>query len=122
MRTHPQLGFMMVADVKQLEKAREIILNHHERYDGKGYPNGISGSAIPLGARLFTIADSFDAMISDRPYRKGMTIAEAREEVRRCSGTQFDPLCVAAFDKITDGELEAIAQEREHPTTEMLSF
>ncbi len=122
MRTHPELGFMMVADVKQLEKAREIILNHHERYDGKGYPNGISGSAIPLGARLFTIADSFDAMISDRPYRKGMTIAEAREEVRRCSGTQFDPLCVAAFDKITDEELEAIAQEREHPTEEMLSF
>jgi putative nucleotidyltransferase with HDIG domain len=122
MRTHPELGFMMVADVKQLEKAREIILNHHERYDGKGYPNGISGSAIPLGARLFTISDSFDAMISDRPYRKGMTISEAREEVRRCSGTQFDPLCVAAFDKITDEELEAIAQEREHPTEEMLSF
>lgn len=122
MRTHPELGFMMVADVKQLEKAREIILNHHERYDGKGYPNGISGSAIPLGARLFTIADAFDAMISDRPYRKGMTIAQARDEVRRCSGTQFDPLCVAAFEKITDEELEAIAQEREHPTAEMLSF
>ena len=122
MRTHPQLGFMMVADVKQLEKAREIILNHHERYDGKGYPNGISGEAIPLGARLFTIADSFDAMLSDRHYRKGMTIAQAREEVRRCSGTQFDPVCVAAFEKITDEELEAIAQEKEHPTAEMLSF
>lgn len=122
MRTHPELGFMMVADVKQLEKAREIILNHHERYDGKGYPNGISGSSIPLGARVFTIADSFDAMISDRPYRKGMSIAAAREEVRRCSGTQFDPLCVAAFDHISDQELEAIAKEREHPTEEMLSF
>ncbi len=122
MRTHPELGFMMVADVRQLEKAREIILNHHERYDGKGYPNGKSGEAIPLGARLFTIADSFDAMISDRPYRKGMSIQAAREEVRRCSGTQFDPLCVAAFDKISDAELEAIAKEREHPTEEMLSF
>jgi hypothetical protein len=122
MRTHPELGFLMVADVKQLEKAREIILNHHERYDGKGYPNGVSGEAIPLGARLFTIADSFDAMISDRPYRKGMTLAEAREEVRRCSGTQFDPLCVAAFEAISDEQLEAIAQEREHPTEEMLSF
>lgn len=122
MRTHPQLGFMMVADVDQLEKAREIILNHHERFDGKGYPNGISGQLIPLAARLFTIADSFDAMISDRPYRKGMSIAAARREVRRCSGTQFDPLCVDAFDKITDEELEAIAQEREHPTIEMLSF
>lgn len=122
MRTHPELGFMMVADVRQLEKAREIILNHHERYDGKGYPNGIRGAAIPLGARVFTIADSFDAMISDRPYRKGMSIRDAREEVRRCSGTQFDPLCVAAFDKISDEELDAIAQEREHPTEAMLSF
>jgi len=122
MRTHPELGFMMVADVRQLEKAREIILNHHERFDGKGYPNGKSGEAIPLGARLFTIADSFDAMISDRPYRKGMSIQAAREEVRRCSGTQFDPLCVAAFEKITDAQLEAIAKEREHPTEEMLSF
>lgn len=122
MRTHPELGSMMVADVKQLEKAREIILNHHERYDGRGYPNGIRGGAIPLGARVFTIADSFDAMISDRPYRKGMSIAEAREEVRRCSGTQFDPECVRAFEKISDDQLEAIAQEREHPTEEMLSF
>ncbi|MHB8393538.1 MAG: HD-GYP domain-containing protein [Candidatus Dormibacteria bacterium] len=122
MRTHPELGFMMVADVRQLEKAREIILNHHERYDGKGYPNGIRGEAIPLGARLFTIADAFDAMISDRPYRRGMGIQAAREEVRRCSGTQFDPICVAAFDKISDDELDAIAKEREHPTEEMLSF
>lgn len=122
MRTHPELGFLMVADVKQLEKAREIILNHHERYDGRGYPNGVRGEAIPLGARLFTIADSFDAMISDRPYRKGMSIAEARAEVRRCSGTQFDPICVAAFEQISDDQLEAIAQEREHPTEEMLSF
>lgn len=122
MRTHPELGYMMVEDVEQLEKAREIILNHHERYDGKGYPKGVSGEAIPLGARLFTIADSFDAMISDRPYRKGMTIAEARAEVRRCSGTQFDPRCVTAFDQISDEELEAIAEKREHPTKEMLSF
>ncbi|HVD02854.1 MAG TPA: HD-GYP domain-containing protein [Candidatus Dormibacteraeota bacterium] len=122
MRTHPELGFMMVADVRQLEKAREIILNHHERYDGKGYPNGIRGEAIPLGARLFTIADAFDAMISDRPYRRGMGIQAARDEVRRCSGTQFDPICVAAFEKISDDELDAIAKEREHPTEEMLSF
>lgn len=122
MRTHPELGFMMVADVKQLEKAREIILHHHERYDGKGYPNGIAGTDIPIGARVFTIADSFDAMISDRPYRKGMSIQSAREEVRRCSGSQFDPMCVAAFDQISDEDLEAIAQEREHPTSEMLSF
>ncbi|NNM97407.1 MAG: HD-GYP domain-containing protein [Candidatus Dormibacteraeota bacterium] len=122
MRTHPELGFMMVADVRQLERAREIILNHHERFDGKGYPRGLSGEAIPLGARVFTIADSFDAMVSDRPYRKGMSLAEARAEVRRCSGTQFDPICVAAFDKIPDEQLANIIKEREHPTEELLSL
>ena len=122
MRTHPELGFMMVADVRQLERAREIILNHHERFDGKGYPHGLSGEGIPLGARVFTIADSFDAMVSDRPYRKGMSLAEARAEVRRCSGTQFDPTCVAAFDKIPDQQLADIIKEREHPTEELLSL
>ena len=122
MRTHPELGFMMVADVRQLERAREIILNHHERFDGKGYPHGLSGEGIPLGARVFTIADSFDAMVSDRPYRKGMSLAEARAEVRRCSGTQFDPTCVAAFDKIPDQKLADIIKEREHPTEELLSL
>ena len=122
MRTHPELGFMMVVDVRQLERAREIILNHHERFDGKGYPRGLSGEAIPLGARVFTIADSFDAMVSDRPYRRGMSLEEARAEVRRCSGTQFDPVCVAAFDKIPDEQLADIIKEREHPTEELLSL
>ncbi len=122
MRTHPELGFMMVVDVRQLERAREIILNHHERFDGKGYPRGLSGEAIPLPARVFSIADSFDAMVSDRPYRQGMSLQEARSEVRRCSGTQFDPICVAAFDQISDEELEQITREREHPTEDLLSL
>ena len=122
MRTHPELGFQMVSDVRQLERAREIILNHHERFDGRGYPRGLSGDAIPLPARVFSIADSFDAMISDRPYRKGMLLEDARAEVRRCAGTQFDPICVAAFDQIPDGELRRITEEREHPTEELLSL
>ncbi len=122
MRTHPELGFQMVSDVRQLERAREIILNHHERFDGKGYPRGLRGDAIPLPARVFSIADSFDAMISDRPYRKGMSLEEARAEVRRCAGTQFDPVCVAAFDQIPDEELRRITEEREHPTEELLSL
>lgn len=122
MRTHPELGFMMVADVKQLERAREIILNHHERFDGKGYPRGLGGESIPLGARVFTIADAFDAMVSDRPYRTGMTLKEARVEVRNCAGTQFDPTCVAAFDQISDDQLDGIIKEREHPTEELLSL
>jgi putative nucleotidyltransferase with HDIG domain len=122
MRTHPELGFQMVSDVRQLERAREIILNHHERFDGKGYPRGLRGDAIPLPARVFSIADSFDAMISDRPYRKGMGLKDARQEVRRCAGTQFDPVCVAAFDEIPDDQLRRITEEREHPTEELLSL
>ena len=122
MRTHPELGFQMVSDVRQLERAREIILNHHERFDGRGYPRGLRGDAIPLPARVFSIADSFDAMISDRPYRKGMPLEEARAEVRRCAGTQFDPVCVAAFEQIPDDELRRITEEREHPTEELLSL
>jgi hypothetical protein len=122
MRTHPHLGALMVADVRQLEKAREVILAHHERFDGKGYPNGLAGDAVPLAARVFTIADAFDAMISDRPYRKAMTVAEARAEVLRNSGTQFDPQAVSAFDSISDDELMAVANKREQPTEELLSL
>ncbi len=122
MRTHPELGFEMVSDVRQLERAREIILNHHERFDGKGYPRGLRGEEIPLSARVFSIADAFDAMISDRPYRKGMAVEDARAEVRRCAGTQFDPICVAAFDQIPDEQLRRITEEREHPTEELLSL
>lgn len=122
MRTHPQLGALMVADVRQLEKAREVILAHHERFDGKGYPNGLSRDAVPLAARVFTIADAFDAMISDRPYRSAMSISEARAEVHRCAGTQFDPEAVAAFESISDAELESVANKREQPTEELLSL
>ena len=122
MRTHPQLGALMVADVRQLEKAREVIMAHHERFDGKGYPNGLAGGAVPLAARVFTIADAFDAMISDRPYRSAMSLPDARAEVRRCSGTQFDPQAVTAFESISDAELEAVANKREQPTEELLSL
>ena len=122
MRTHPQLGALLVADVRQLEKAREVILAHHERFDGKGYPNGLAGESVPLAARVFTIADAFDAMISDRPYRKAMSLPEARAEVRRCSGTQFDPQAVMAFESISEADLEAVSNKREQPTEELLSL
>ncbi|MGH7667001.1 MAG: HD-GYP domain-containing protein [Candidatus Dormibacteria bacterium] len=122
MRTHPELGALLVADVRQLEKAREVILAHHERFDGNGYPNKLAGEAIPLAARVFTIADAFDAMISDRPYRQAMSVQEARAEVRRCSGTQFDPVAVGAFDSMSDADLMTVANEREQPTEELLSL
>jgi putative nucleotidyltransferase with HDIG domain len=97
MRRHPQIGHDMIRDIGFLNGAATIVLAHHERFDGKGYPNGIAGEDIPLGARIFVIADTFDAMTSDRPYRRALPADVAREEIIRCSGTQFDPRCVQAF-------------------------
>src|SRR2546430_7633019 len=80
-----------------LSDAAEIVLAHQEYYDGTGYPRGLRGEGIPLGARIFAIADALDAMISDRPYRKALSIEHARGEIVRCSGTQFDPSVVEVF-------------------------
>jgi HD-GYP domain-containing protein (c-di-GMP phosphodiesterase class II) len=85
-----------------LSKASEIVYSHHERYDGKGYPRGLAGEAIPLGARIFAVADTLDAMTSDRPYRKAMTWETARDEIARNSGTQFDPHVVKVFLELFD--------------------
>lgn len=97
MRRHPQIGHDMIRDIGFLSGAATIVLAHHERYDGKGYPNGLKSEEIPLGARIFVLADTFDAMTSDRPYRQALTVEASREEIIRCSGTQFDPRCVQAF-------------------------
>jgi HD-GYP domain-containing protein (c-di-GMP phosphodiesterase class II) len=82
-------------------EAVEIVRSHHERYDGGGYPRGLEGEEIPLAARIFAIADSFDAMTSDRPYRSALSMDEAVAEIRAGSGTQFDPMCVEAFEGLT---------------------
>jgi putative nucleotidyltransferase with HDIG domain len=102
MREHCQRGYDMVRKIPFLRDAAEIVYAHQERFDGTGYPRGLRGEEIPLGARIFAIADTLDAMTSDRPYRKGTSFAEARAEILRCSGTQFDPAIVEAFLKITD--------------------
>src|SRR5919204_280124 len=93
-----------------LRPAAEIVLAHQERWDGGGYPRRLRGEAIPLGARIFAIADTLDAMTSDRPYRRAATFAQARQEISRCAATQFDPRCVEAFVRIPDEELEALRQ------------
>jgi HD-GYP domain-containing protein (c-di-GMP phosphodiesterase class II) len=80
-----------------LKEAAEIVLSHQECYDGSGYPRGLRGEQIPLGARIFAVADTLDAMISDRPYRKALPISAAREEIKRYSGRQFDPRVVEVF-------------------------
>ena len=100
MRQHCQRGYEMVCKIPFLREAAEIVYAHQERFDGKGYPRGLKGEQIPLGARIFAIADTMDAMTSDRPYRKGTSFAIAREEITRCAGTQFDPGIVEVFLQI----------------------
>src|SRR5205823_8848497 len=95
-----------------LARAAEIVLAHQERWDGGGYPRGLKGTQIPLGARIFAIADTLDAMTSGRPYRRGVSYDEARAEIARCSGTQFDPACVEAFLSLTVEELSELRDRR----------
>ncbi len=108
MRRHPEVGYRILQTIDFLRPAAEIVLAHQERWDGGGYPRGLCGEAIPLGARIFAIADTLDAMTSDRPYRRAVSFAQARLEIARCAGTQFDPMCVEAFTQIADDELAAL--------------
>ena len=97
MRQHCQRGYEMVRKIPFLSEASEIVYAHQESFDGTGYPRGLSGDQIPLGARIFAIADTLDAMTSDRPYRNGATVQAATAEIARCAGTQFDPAIVDVF-------------------------
>jgi putative nucleotidyltransferase with HDIG domain len=108
MKTHPDLGAKIIANVPFLEEVAVIIRAHHERWDGNGYPEGLAGEQIPLGARIFAVADSFDAMTSDRPYRRGRQLHEALAEIGRCTRTQFDPQVVQAFLTVPMHRIEAI--------------
>jgi HD-GYP domain-containing protein (c-di-GMP phosphodiesterase class II) len=103
MRTHPILGAQIVTPIPFLRDAVRLIRHHHERFDGNGYPDGLRGEEIPLEARIFSVADSFDAMTSDRPYRASMQIDRALDEIRAGAGTQFDPDVVRAFVEMIEG-------------------
>ena len=96
-KTHPQMGDSIMEPVSFLKEPREIILHHHERWDGNGYPEGLKGNKIPLGARILSVADSFEAMMSDRPYRKALDLQDAIKEIEDNVGTQFDAVVVTAF-------------------------
>jgi putative nucleotidyltransferase with HDIG domain len=102
MRTHCEIGYNVLTRIPFLRDAAEIVLAHQEFFDGSGYPRGLRGEQIPLGARIFSIADALDAMISDRPYRKALPMRHSREEIRRCAGTQFDPKIVEVFMSIPE--------------------
>jgi HD-GYP domain-containing protein (c-di-GMP phosphodiesterase class II) len=105
MQRHPEIGYRVIADIPSFAQAAEIVLHHHEFYDGRGYPNGLAGDDIPLGARIFAVADALDAMTCDRPYRRAMSRAQALAEIARCRGSQFDPRVVDALLSMSEGEV-----------------
>jgi response regulator RpfG family c-di-GMP phosphodiesterase len=115
MRRHPALGYEILKGIGFLEHARLIPLHHQERFDGTGYPQGLRGEEICVGARVFAIVDTYDAITSDRPYRKCRTYEVARQEIETCAGTQLDPGIVAVWLRITQAEWDAIREELEGP-------
>jgi HD-GYP domain-containing protein (c-di-GMP phosphodiesterase class II) len=100
MRRHPEIGVRMLSGIDFLADVLPVIRHHHERWDGNGYPKGLAGDAIPLGARIVAVCDAFDAMVSDRPYRRAMSVDDAYAEILACSGTQFDPKCAAVLTEV----------------------
>ena len=114
MRTHPTLGARLLDGFDGLAGARAIVEQHHERWDGSGYPRGLAGEQIHIGARIFAVADALDALMSDRPYRAAGADAEvAVAEIKRCAGSQFDPDVVAAFVRVPASSLARV--RRDHP-------
>jgi HD-GYP domain-containing protein (c-di-GMP phosphodiesterase class II) len=97
MRRHTLIGARIVAAAPALDRVAPLVRSSHERWDGDGYPDGLVGDQIPLGARIVAVCDAFDAMVSDRPYSPGIPATAALHELRRCAGTQFDPAVVEAF-------------------------
>jgi putative nucleotidyltransferase with HDIG domain len=110
MRKHPEAGYRIVRRIGFLKDAAEIVHAHHERYDGNGYPRGMKGDEIPLGARLFMVADVFDALTSQRPYKSPLSYEDAAKEILNQKGTQFDPSVVTTFLAISPEELQLISE------------
>ncbi|HEX5773888.1 MAG TPA: HD domain-containing phosphohydrolase, partial [Geomobilimonas sp.] len=108
MRLHPEKGVAILAPIEQLRDVIPGILHHHERYDGSGYPAGLKGEAIPLEARIIGVTDAFDAMVAERPYKPGQSVTGALTELRRCAGTQFDPVVVEHFSRSITRIMESV--------------
>jgi HD-GYP domain-containing protein (c-di-GMP phosphodiesterase class II) len=104
MINHSLVGYTILNNLKFYKYGAKVVLHHHEKYDGSGYPHGLKGDGIPLGARILAVADSYDAMTTNRPYKDAMSREEAIGELLRCSGSQFDPIIVEAFIKILQGD------------------
>jgi putative nucleotidyltransferase with HDIG domain len=99
-RTHPSIGARILDPLAAFQRLIPVVEQHHERFDGKGYPKGLAGEEIHPAARIMAVADSFDAMVSDRPYRKGMPLTKVRSIIQQESGRQFDPKVVSAFERV----------------------
>ncbi|RMG58708.1 MAG: HD domain-containing protein [Deltaproteobacteria bacterium] len=113
-RRHPEVSYRILSKVKFPHRGiPEFALHHHEWFDGSGYPSGLKGEEIPIGARIISLADAFDAMITDRPYRRGKTLTEAIKEIVRYSGTQFDPAVVKAFLRVLREEFSSPEKRKE---------
>ncbi|CAK4863906.1 unnamed protein product [Aphanomyces euteiches] len=115
MKKHSEDGYQIIKDIKKFEELgiTDMVRHHHERFDGKGYPQGLKSTEIPLGARILGVADAFDAMTTNRSYRQKLAVETASDELQRHSGTQFDPIAAKAFLKvlIREGKL----QQQEEP-------
>ena len=108
MRLHPEAGARILGAVPFLDRAVDVVLHHHERWDGRGYPAGLAADAIPLWARIFAVADTVDAITSNRPYRRGRPLEQAVEEIVARAGTQFDPDCVEAMARLDHGAVREV--------------
>jgi HD-GYP domain-containing protein (c-di-GMP phosphodiesterase class II) len=113
MKRHSELGYQILNGIDFLRESSEIVYSHHECYDGSGYPRGLKGHEIHLGARVFSVVDAYDAMTSRRPYREAMTRDDALEERMRNSGTQFDPDVVPAFLQMVRSYPDGFRDEHE---------
>lgn len=122
MKLHPLHGQKILRNIPFLEGAARVVCQHHEKWDGSGYPHGLRGEGIDLGARIFAVADAFDAMISDRIYRRGRAFQDALEEILRCAGTQFDPLVVEAFKNVPKEDWEVLRERSLKDKQEIFSF
>jgi HD-GYP domain-containing protein (c-di-GMP phosphodiesterase class II) len=117
MKSHPAKGVAILECYPALRPILPIVRSHHERWDGKGYPDGLAGDAIPLLARVVAVGDTFDALTSDRCYRKGLPIEQAFAEIKRNINTQFDPACAQAFLAIRTKVEASLAKWRDNPGT-----
>lgn len=122
MRKHPEAGYRIVKRIGFLKEAAEIVYAHHEKFDGGGYPRGLKGEGIPFGARMFMVADVYDALTSERPYHSPISYEEASAEIRSLSGSHFDPVIVETFMAIAPEQLQEIAdQYRDSAPAELLT-